>query len=246
VWGWKEVKKMNMHGKYAHLFDTEHLKEQLKDKAVRGGFNVMTAEVISAVLRTVSMLILARMLMPEHFGLIGMVTAITTIAERFKDLGLSTATVQVKKITHEQVSALFWINVGFSTLLMFIIAALAWVIAWFFGDHRLVGITLAISSSFFLGGLTVQHEALLRRQMRFGDLAWIRIVSDGLSTVVGIGLAWQGFEYWSLVWKEVARGAFAAAGTWFICRWWPRSAGQGHRIRSYAAVWKGCTPHITY
>ncbi len=225
----------NIQGKYDHLFDTENLKGQLKDKAVRGGFSTMTAQVVSFVLRTVSTLVLARLLMPEHFGLIGMVFAITTIAEQFKDLGLSMATVQLKKITHEQVSALFWINAGFGTLLMFIVAGLAWVVAWFFADHRLVGITLAISSSFFFGGLTVQHDALLRRQMRFGELAWIRIVSDGLSIALGIGLAWQGFGYWSLVWKEVARSMFVAAGTWLMCRWWPglpaRATGLGHMLR---------------
>ena len=225
----------NTQAQYDHLFETEHLREQLMDKAVRGGLSIMTAQGASLLLRTGSMLILARLLMPEHFGLIGMVTAITTIAERFKDLGLSTVTVQQNKITHEQVSALFWINLGFGTLLMAIISTLAWVIAGFFGDDRLVGITLAISSSFFLGGLTVQHEALLRRQMRFGKLAWIQVVAEGLSLALGIGLAWQGFEYWSLVWKEVARSTFVAAGTWLTCRWWPglpaRATGLGRMLR---------------
>lgn len=220
------MKEATIHKKYDYFFDTEHLKEQLKDKAVRGGFSMITAQVVSFVLRTGSMMILARLLMPEHFGLIGMVTALTNIAERFKDLGLSTATVQRKEITHNQVSALFWVNVGFGTLLMLIVAALASVVSWFYGDHRLVGITLAISSSFFFGGLTVQHQALLQRQMRFRDLAWIQILTDCLSIAVGIGLAWRGLDYWSLVWMQVARSAFIAAGTWFVCRWRPSRPGK--------------------
>ncbi len=121
-----------MRGRHEY-FDTEHLKEQLKGKAVSGGVSMMTAQAISFVLRTGSIVILARILMPQDFGLIAMVTAVTIIAENFKDLGLSTATVQSKKITHEQVSALFWVNVGFGTLAMFVIASLGWVIAWFFG-----------------------------------------------------------------------------------------------------------------
>ena len=223
------------HERYHHLFDTEHFKLRLRDTAVRGGFSIMTAQAVSLILRTGPMLILARMLMPEHFGLIGMVTAITAVAARLNDLGLSTVTVQSATITHRQVSALFWIDLGFGTLLMVIISMSAPGIAGFFGDDRLVGITIATSSTFFLVGLTVQHEALLRRQMRFGELAWIQMVSDGLSLALAIGLAWQGFEYWSLVWKEVARSTFVAAGTWCTCRWWPgppaRAAGLGRMLR---------------
>ena len=221
--------------RYTHLFDTDHVKGQLRDKAVRGGLSIMAAQAVSLILRTGPMLILARLLMPEHFGLIGMVTAITAIAGRLNDLGLSIVTVQQHKITHQQVSALFWIDLGFGTLLMLIISMSAWVIAGFFGDDRLVGITIAISSTFFFVGLTVQHEALLRRQMRFGELARIQMVSDGLSLALAIGLAWQGFEYWSLVWKEVARSTFVAAGTWCTCRWWPslpaRATGLGRMLR---------------
>jgi O-antigen/teichoic acid export membrane protein len=150
-----------------------------------------------------------------------MVTSLTAFAERFKDLGLSTATVQKKNITHEQVSALFWINVSIGTIIMLAIAALSPVIAWFYADHRLVWISLAISSSFFFGGLTVQHQSILQRQMLFARLAWIQIVSSVLSIIVAIGLAWYGFGYWALVWKEVSRSLFIAAGTLLLCRWRP-------------------------
>ena len=217
---------MAIHGKYEHLFDTDQLKPRLKERAIRGGLGTMFAHGVAFVLRTGSMVILARMLMPEHFGLLGMVVTVTSIAERFKDLGLSLATVQRKEITQEQVSVLFWINVAFGTLMMFVIAGLAWSIADFFADQRLVGITLAISASLFVGGLSVQHQALLQRQMRFGELAWIQIASESVSIVIAVGLAWSGFGYWSLVWKEVARPALIAAGMWFTCGWVPSSPAK--------------------
>ena len=220
---------------YEHLFGTEHIAEQLGAKSIRGGLNTLVAEGASFVLRLGATTVLARLLIPEHFGLIAMVTAITAIAERSKDLGLSTATVQRKELSHEQVSALFWINTGLGTLLMLIVAASSPAIAWFYGDHRLVAITLALSSSFFFGGLTVQHEALLRRQMRFGQLACIQIISTLLSLAVSVWLAWQGFGYWALVWKEVARSVCFAAGTWYLCRWRPsmsvRNSGIAPMLR---------------
>ena len=71
------MKEATKHKSYGHLFDTEHLKDQVRDKAVLGGFSMMAAQGISLVLRTGSMMmILARLVMPEHFGLIGMVTAV--------------------------------------------------------------------------------------------------------------------------------------------------------------------------
>lgn len=170
--------------------------------------------------------------MPEQFGLIGMVTALTGFAQMFKDLGLSNATIQRKDITHEQVSTLFWINVCIGTLIMLIVAAMSPVIGWFYSDMRLKGITLAISCSFFFGGLTIQHQALLYRQMRFGHLAWVKILSIALSIPLSIALAWYGFEYWALVWKEVATTAFIAAGTWLMCRWRPSLPARGSEIGS--------------
>jgi O-antigen/teichoic acid export membrane protein len=96
--------------KYKHILNTEKVKQNLKDKTIRGGLNTMAGKGIVFALRIGSMAILARMLVPEYFGLISMITALTAFAERFKDLGLSIATIQRESITHAQVSTLFWIN----------------------------------------------------------------------------------------------------------------------------------------
>lgn len=190
---------------------------------------------LGLVLRLGATAILARILIPEHFGLLGMVTALTAIAENFKDLGLSTATVQNKDITHPQVSTLFWINVLAGSLLTAIIAALALPIASFYGDNRLIWITVAFSTSFFWGGMTVQHQAILWRKMQFGTLALVNLGSTLLSIIVGVILAWQGFGYWALVWRELSRTMLYAAGVWMICPWRPalpsRKTNIGKLIR---------------
>ena len=203
------------------LGDMEHLKRDVVGKSVRGGVSTAVAEIILNIIRLGATVILARLLLPEHFGLISMVTALTVFAEMFKDLGLGTATIQQRHITHEQISTLFWINAGVGTLLMLLFASGSPLISWFYGDARLLWISLALSSTFFFGGLTIQHQALLRRQMHFARLASIQVLSTGLSFALGIGLAWQGFEYWALVWKEVSRAVFVAIGTWLMCHWLP-------------------------
>lgn len=221
--------------KYKDLFDTRSLVHGLKKRSLRGGLFTMAGSGIGFVLRLGATAILARLLVPEHFGLISMVTALTAIAESFKDFGLSTATIQQKEITHEQVSTLFWINALIGGVIMSIICALSVFIARFYGDDRLTWITVALSTSFFWGGITVQHQALLLRKMKFAALTWINLGSTALSIALAVALALKGFGFWALVWREIARNGFFAIGTWLCCPWLPglprRSASIGVMLK---------------
>ncbi len=216
--------------------DVEHLKRDLAGKSIRGSVSIAVAAIGCTIFRLGGTMVLARLLMPEHFGLIGMVTALTAFIEMFKDLGLGTATVQQREINHEQISTLFWINTGVGTLIMLLIAGASPLISWFYGDSRLLWVSIAISSSFFFGGLTIQHQALLRRHMYFTRLAFIQVFSTALSFAIGICLAWEGFEYWALVWKEVSRAVVEAIGVWLLYRWLPGppkvTAGIGMLLRT--------------
>jgi PST family polysaccharide transporter len=212
--------------------DVEHLRRDLAGKSVRGGVSLVVSEIGCNIFRLLGTVVLARLLTPEHFGLIGMVTALTACAEMFKDLGLGMATVQQKEISHEQISTLFWINTGVGALFMLVVAGAAPFISWFYADSRLLWVAITISSTFFFGGFTVQHQALLRREMHFAKLALIQVLSTGLSTVIGILLAWQGFEYWALVWKEVSRAVIQASATWMLSHWLPGLPRRGSGVRT--------------
>ncbi len=217
----KQARETSSDRKYRHLFDTESLREDLRGKTIRGGLSSFLGANISLLLRLGSMMLLARLLQPEHFGLIGMVTAITVFAERFKELGLDVATIQKRSITHDEVSALFWINAGIGTSLTAIVCALSPLIAWFYGDRRLILVTILISLGLFLGGITIQHTALMRRQMHFGKIARIQISAIALSSAVGVLMAYEGRGYWSLVTSQVSFYLFSAVGTFVACRWMP-------------------------
>ena len=212
---------MDAKNKYNYFFNSENVEVNLKEKSVRGGIITTSTEAIVNILRFGSIAILARILIPEHFGLIGMVTAVTAIAERFKDFGLGTATIQQKDISHEQVSKLFWINLIIGMVLTIGFSLLSFPIAYFYDDTRLIWITIAISSSFAFSGLTIQHQAILRRNLRFVELGLIQIISTLLSLIIAVGMAVKGFGYWALVWREVSRNVFIMAGTWIYCPWKP-------------------------
>ncbi len=204
-----------------NFFDTEHLKADLKGRSVRGGAVTMAAQGAQFFLHLGSTVVLARLLTPQDYGLIGMVTAVTGFVAMFKDLGLSMATVQKSEINHGQISTLFWINVLLSFGVMLVTAALAPAIAWFYGEPRLTWITLALASAFIFGGLTVQHQALLRRNMRFGALAFIQIASMLAGIITAIIAAWCGLRYWALVLMQVAAAITNAIAVWVACPWCP-------------------------
>jgi PST family polysaccharide transporter len=195
----------------------------------------MSSQAIELVLQIGSMVILARLLLPEHYGLISMVTALVAVAARFADLGLEQATIQRKDITHEQVSNLFWINVAIGSGLMIVVAAASPLIAAFYKETRLAPIAIAISLNFLMAGLTVQHQALLRRRMHFTVLAGIQIGTSILSTALAIVLAVADYGYWALVWREVAKGALMVIAIWIWCPWIPdfpnRRVPIGHLLR---------------
>lgn len=210
-------------------FDTEHLKPDLKGRFVRGTAMTALGQAARLVIQTGSIAVLARLLSPDDYGLVAMVTAVTGFIMVFKDLGLSTATVQKGQVNHQQISTLFWINVGISTIAMLVTAALAPAIAWFYKEPRLTWIGLALSTSFLFVGLSVQHQALLRRQMRFAAIVTRDTAAMLIGAVLAIVLAWRGAVYWALVAMQVGTAASGAIMLWLVCKWrpgWPvRQAG---------------------
>jgi O-antigen/teichoic acid export membrane protein len=220
------------------LFDTEHLKTDLKARSVRGGAATFLGQGASFFIRTASTVVLARQLTPADFGLVAMVTVVTEFAALFKDLGLSMATIQKPTITHTQVSVLFWVNVGISALVAVLTMALAPAVAWFYGDPRLTLITVVLAASFVFGGLTVQHQALLTRQMRFLALAGIQTSAILLGVIAAIVAAALGAGYWSLVFMQLVMAFSNMAGAWLLCRWrpgWPVRRSGAREMVAFGA-----------
>jgi O-antigen/teichoic acid export membrane protein len=214
--------------RYDSCFQTEHLVKDLHGRSFRGGVVTLGGQAVRFLLQTISTVVLARLLRPQDFGLTAMVGAITGLIGLWMDLGLSNATVQRSEITHAQVSVLFWINCGLGAGAMLVVALSAPAIAWFYHEPRLVGITVALSTIFLLGGSTVQHRALLRRQMRFKLMAIIDSVSMAFGITTGITMACLQFGYWSLVGMQVGATALNCALVWARCNW--RPAGFRRRV----------------
>ena len=225
-----EVDESAARLEHQHL-RTEHLLPNIGKRAVSGGFVTVSAQVAKFLLNFAAAAVLARLLNPREFGLVGMVLGVTGLVGIFRELGLSTATVQRETITQQQVSNLFWINVGVSGLLSLVCFALAPLVAWFYRDPRVTGIMLAMSFTFLLTGSTVQHCALLTRQMRFRALAIIEVSSLVLGFSTACLLAWRGFGYWALVAQQLAYAACYLMLTWCTSGWRPSMPRRNSGVR---------------
>lgn len=218
--------------RFERLSGTEGVRANLKAKSIHGALFTAGGAAADFVVRLAGTMFLARLVLPEHWGLVNMVTAITAIAEQFRDLGLSAATVQKKEISHQQVSNLFWVNVLAGLLITLVIGALSPAVSAFYGDSRLTVITIAMASNFFWGGLTVQHHALLVRQMKMPQTAVLSVVANLLGTALAVILAANHFGYWALVWREMARSVLLMVGMFALCPWMPDLPRKGADTRN--------------
>lgn len=211
------------------------LSSDLGRRTVRGGAWATLGQTLKSLLEIASLLILARLLTPEDYGLVGMAVAVTGFLAMFKDMGLTMATVQRENITHAQVSALFWINAGLGILVTLAAAGSSFALAWFYDRPELVTITLVLAASFLFSGLTVQHEAVLRRRMAFGQLTLIQFLSLAISLSIAVYLALNGFGYWALVVETLVYSIANFVGVWLFCRWRPQLPAKAEGLRELLA-----------
>jgi O-antigen/teichoic acid export membrane protein len=229
------------HGEMDHLLRTEHLAPDLRSRSVRGGLAVATAQATQFALGLISTVVLARLLVPADFGLVAMVAAVGNFLLVFLDLGLGSATVQRADLTRAQVGALFWINVAVGLVLAAVMAGSAPLVARFYGRPELIGVTQALALGIVFGGLSVQHTALLNRQMRFGSLAVVSVISQALGIAAAIASAVAGAGYWALVLLQLVQQACAAAGAWAVCGWTPGRPARSSGVRRLLSFGVGLT-----
>ena len=205
----------------SRYFNVDHLAADLKARSIGGGVVAISSQMIRFVVGTITTIVLARLLVPESFGLVGMVAPVVNFIGMFRDMGLSQAAVQKPDLTHEESSALFWVNVLTAVLLLGIALACAPVLAWFYQEPRVWAVTVALSISFLPAGLAAQPLALLRRQMLFGRVAWVEMLSTVTGSICGIWAAWAGWEYWALIVLALSTSLTVVILAWGFTAWRP-------------------------
>lgn len=206
--------------------------KDLKQKTIQGGLARLLAQGANFALRVGSLMILARLLGPEDYGLVGMVAAFTGVLSLFRDFGLSSAAIQRAEVSEEQISTLFWINVVVGAVLGLLTAAMAPAVAAFYHEPRLTAVTAVMALGFLFNAVGIQHSALLQRQMRFTMMAAISTVSLAVSSAIAIAGAEAGYGYWALVAMTITLPLSATIGYWLATKWVPGRPRRHSEIHS--------------
>jgi len=202
-------------------FEDHRESRDLGRLALRGGAVSVAMQYGNGVLQLVAAIVLARLLAPEDFGLVAIVTVLTSFAPLLIDFGLGDATAQRSKITRSQVSSLFWLSTGIGLAIAVLVAACSPLIGWIYREPRLEDIALCTAIMFVLVGVSNQHLALLRRTMQFTRIAKIQILSTLIGVAIAIAMAICGYGYWAIVLRPIASSFCVATGAWLVCGWVP-------------------------
>jgi PST family polysaccharide transporter len=210
-----------MAERVAVYFEDHRESKDLGRRALRGGIVSLVIQYGNAALQIVAAVILARLLAPEDFGLVAIITVLTSFAPLLIDFGLLDATAQRSRVTPAQVSGLFWVSSGIGLALAVVVAACSPLIAWLYGEPRLEPIALATAITFVLSGVSNQHVALLRRTMQFGRIGQIQLLGTLAGIAVAVVVAISGYGYWALVLRPITTSFCVAFGAWSACPWRP-------------------------
>lgn len=214
---------------------TDHLSYGLKTKALRGAAVSILSQATIFCIQTVGTIIMARLLTPDDFGLVTMVLTVGLLLGNIGENGFPEAIIQAKEINQKQISTLFWINCLISVLLAAVFIGSSFFIAWFYNEQRVKSIIVAIAFANLIGGLSVIHMAILKRNIQFKRISANYLIAAIVSNTIPIFLAWMGWGYWALVAKWVLAALVLTVGAWVICGWRPglpvRDSGVGSMVR---------------
>jgi len=189
--------------------------------ALRAGLVSVASGYGNAALQIIAAVVLARLLTPGDFGIVAIVTALTTCAPFLIDFGLTDATVQRASITQGQASAVFWISCALGLAVAASLAGCSGLIASLYHEPRLRSVAMWSAATFVLSGMSGQHLSLLRRALQFTTIAKIQFLGALVGMGVALLLAIDGAGYWALVLRPIANAAVVMVGAWFACSWRP-------------------------
>ena len=193
-----------------------------KNKILSGISWSFAEKLLTDLVSTVITIVLSRILMPEDYGLVALVTIFITISSIFVTTGLGTALVRDKNATEEQMATIFYLNVILGIVIYLILFLCAPLIAGYRGNSELVdlvrvlGLKIPISSVY-----SIQHVHV-KKKMEFRLFFWSSLAGTVMSGVVGITMAYMGFGAWALVWSTLTDNIMDSIVLFFTTKWFPK------------------------
>lgn len=165
--------------------------------------------------------ILARVLIPEEFGLIGMLTIFIGIGTVLFEGGLTSSLIRTSEVGSEDYSTVFYFNLGCSFFVYAVLFAIAPYIAKFYAQPQLTSIVRIYSLTFIVAAFGTVQNTILTRELKFKKQALVTLPALLIGSVMGITMAYLGFGVWSLVYSALANTFFVSLFLWLSSAWYP-------------------------
>jgi len=208
--------------------------QSLKDKTVKGTFWSAADSFLGQGVTFVVGLVLARLLSPEEYGLIGIITIFINVMLGVIDSGFSNALIRKKSVTDDDYNTLFYFNLIVSFLMCSLLYIGAPAIARFFNRPQLVSLTRAMGALLIFQSLSIVQYTILSRNIDFKTKTKASVVSAVISGIIGILMAYSGFGVWSLVAQQLSRQLLYTLCLWVLNKWYPKIRFS---IESFKYMW---------
>ena len=193
----------------------------IKRKAVYAVKWNFISQILRIIFKFGIMVVLARLLTPNDFGLMAMIFVITDISYIFIDSGFNSALIQKKQVSQNEYSSVFFINLLIGLFFTLLFWNLSPYIANFYEQIKIKELTQVVSIVFFIDAFSIVQRAVLNREIAFKKLAIIDTVGNLLGGLIGISCALYGLGVWSLVWSHVFGQLIFVLLLWFSSSWRP-------------------------
>ena len=196
--------------------------QSLKSKTVKGlGWSALDNVTKIGVTFIVS-IILARLLSPEEYGLIGILTIFISVFNAIVDSGFTNALIRKKDITDTDYSTVFYTNLVLSVFMALALYLCASPIAYFFEQEELVALTQVMSCVVVINALCIVQKARTTKKIDFKTQAKVTFIASLSSGVIGIVMAYMGYGVWALVGQQISSQFITTVFFWIFNRWIPK------------------------
>lgn len=197
------------------------MSEDLKKKTAKGVGWGFTENILGSGIFGLANIVLAHILTPEDFGIIGMTAIFLTLSNSLVDSGFANALTRKKEVSRSDLDTVFYFNLTVSTLLYVILYFAAPFISRFFHQDILVRVIRVLSLSLVINAFGIVQKILLYRRIDFKTQAWISLVSSLTAAAAAIVCAVKGAGLWSLVILQLVRMSISSVLLWIVSRWHP-------------------------
>lgn len=195
--------------------------ESLKNKTIKGTAWSAADAFLGQGVTFIVGIILARLLSPDEYGLIGICLIFNTVLNGIVDSGFSNALIRKKDVSNEEYNTMFLTNMGISCILYLLLFLSTPIISNFFARPELTSLIRATGLILFFNALSLTHTTILYKRVDFKTKTKASVLSAVLSGAIGIGMAYTGFGVWALVGQMLSKQLIYTLSLWILISWWP-------------------------